>query len=72
MTQRRSEHNPATDPPGAVSNQNREDNQSGHRDDRTHPEPRTGGKQPGRQAPRRQAARDPAPGDASERSSSSS
>ena len=54
MTERSSEHNPATDPPGAVSNQNREENQSGHREDRTHPEPRTRGKQPKRQKPRDQ------------------
>lgn len=44
MTERKADHEPASDPPGAVSNQNREDNQSGHREDRTHPEPRTSGK----------------------------
>ena len=43
MTDRQHEHNPATDPPGAQSDQNREDAQSGHRDDETHPEPRTSG-----------------------------
>ena len=39
-------HDPASDPPGAVSDQNREENQSGHRDDETHPEPRTSGEPP--------------------------
>ena len=29
------------DPPGAVSNQNNEEAESEHRDDATHPEPRT-------------------------------
>jgi hypothetical protein len=29
------------DPPGAVSDQNNEEAESGHRDDGTHPEPRT-------------------------------
>lgn len=54
-----SEHNPATDPPGVQSDQNREDAQSGHREDRTHPEPRTSGKeavQPERSDPRRGGA----------------
>jgi hypothetical protein len=46
MKPRRSEHDPATDPPGAVSDQNQEDAPSGHRDDQTHPEPRTTGKEP--------------------------
>jgi hypothetical protein len=36
-----SRHNPATDPPGAVSDQNGEEAESGHRDDGKHPEPRT-------------------------------
>ena len=38
-----------SDPPGAVSNQNQEEAESGHRDDRTHPEPRTSGKKPRRE-----------------------
>jgi hypothetical protein len=38
------QHDPATDPPGAVSNQNGEEAQSGHRKDGTHPEPRTSGR----------------------------
>ena len=29
------------DPPGAVSDQNQEEAESGHRDDATHPEPRS-------------------------------
>jgi hypothetical protein len=33
----------ASDPPGAVSDQNLEEQESGHRADRSHPEPRTGG-----------------------------
>lgn len=37
-------HDPNSDPPGAVSDQNREEGQSGHRQDRTHPEPRTSGR----------------------------
>ena len=32
-----------SDPPGAVSNQNQEEAESGHRDDERHPEPRTRG-----------------------------
>jgi hypothetical protein len=43
---RRSGHDPATDPPGATSNQNGEEAESGHRDDSTHPEPRTTGRPP--------------------------
>lgn len=39
-------HDPATDPPGAVSNQNGEEAQSGHREDGAHPEPRTTGEPP--------------------------
>ena len=50
MTER-SEHDPANDPPGAVSNQNGEENQSGHREDETHPEPRTAGKEPKKHKP---------------------
>jgi hypothetical protein len=46
MTENKSEHDPSSDPPGAVSDQNREENQSAHRDDGTHPEPRTSGQQP--------------------------
>lgn len=46
MTEHRSEHNPATDPPGAVSNQLPEEQLSEHRDDQTHPEPRTSGRAP--------------------------
>ncbi len=34
-------HDPAVDPPGAVSDQNGEEAQSGLRKDGTHPEPRT-------------------------------
>jgi hypothetical protein len=41
-----SDHDPKTDPPGAVSNQNQEEAESGHRDDGVHPEPRTSGKEP--------------------------
>lgn len=37
-------HDPKSDPPGAVSDQNREEGQSGHRNDETHPEPRTSGR----------------------------
>jgi hypothetical protein len=44
MTQH--DHDPSTDPPGAVSDQNGEEAQSGHRKDGTHPEPRTSGKTP--------------------------
>ena len=44
MKPHRSDHHPATDPPGAVSNQNGEENPSEHREDETHPEPRTTGK----------------------------
>ncbi len=36
-----STYDPKTDPPGAVSNQNREEGESRHREDHTHPEPRT-------------------------------
>jgi hypothetical protein len=46
MTDDRREHDPSSDPPGAVSDQNGEEAQSGHRDDGTHPEPRTSGKEP--------------------------
>ena len=46
MTEGNKDHDPQSDPPGAVSDQNREENQSGHRDDRTHPEPRTSGREP--------------------------
>jgi len=46
LTQRRSEHDPASDPPGAVSDQLPEEQPSHHRDDQTHPEPRTSGKEP--------------------------
>lgn len=51
MTERRSEHDPAHDPPGVVSNQNREENQSGLREDGTHPEPRTSGRGPKKDEP---------------------
>ncbi|HWD70044.1 MAG TPA: hypothetical protein VG293_07595 [Solirubrobacteraceae bacterium] len=37
-------HDPKSDPPGAVSDQNREEGQSGHRPDGMHPEPRTSGR----------------------------
>ena len=50
MTDGSHEHNPATDPPGAQSNQNGEEAQSAHREDGTHPEPRTAGK-PARERP---------------------
>jgi hypothetical protein len=43
MSEGNSSHKPATDPPGAVSDQNGEEAESGHRKDQTHPEPRTGG-----------------------------
>ncbi len=46
MTQARDKHDPASDPPGAVSDQNGEEAQSGHREDGTHPEPRTSGSPP--------------------------
>jgi len=46
MSQDKSDHDPASDPPGAVSDQNGEEAQSGHREDGTHPEPRTSGKEP--------------------------
>jgi hypothetical protein len=65
MSADRSEHDPASDPPGAVSNQNREENQSGHRDDETHPEPRTTGEPPKESEPR-----DPSSGAAGEGSQS--
>jgi len=34
-------HSEPDDPPGAISDQNREEAQSGMREDETHPEPRT-------------------------------
>jgi hypothetical protein len=43
MTEHKTDHDPSTDPPGAVSNQNGEEAESGHRKDGTHPEPRTSG-----------------------------
>ena len=46
MTEQNQGHDPSSDPPGAVSDQNREENQSGHRDDGKHPEPRTSGDEP--------------------------
>jgi len=61
MTPRTSDHKPASDPAGAISNQNREENQSQHRDDQTHPEPRTTGKEPKPREPR-----DPSSGAAKE------
>jgi hypothetical protein len=51
MTERKSQHDPASDPPGAVSNQNGEENQSGLREDETHPEPRISGKEPNKREP---------------------
>lgn len=39
-----SEYDPRVDPPGAISDQNREEAHSGHREDETHPEPRTRGR----------------------------
>ncbi|MGH2861762.1 MAG: hypothetical protein ACRDLT_09710 [Solirubrobacteraceae bacterium] len=51
MTEQRNQHDPSSDLPGAVSDQNREENQSGHREDRTHPEPRTSGKLPRKHEP---------------------
>lgn len=65
MSPRRSEHNPATDPPGAVGNQLPEEQPSEHRDDQTHPEPRTSGKEPKERKPR-----DPSSGAAGEGSQS--
>ncbi|HET9093969.1 MAG TPA: hypothetical protein VFN36_02690 [Solirubrobacteraceae bacterium] len=44
-------HDPSSDPPGAVSNQNREEGQSGHREDGAHPEPRTSGREPEEREP---------------------
>jgi hypothetical protein len=46
MTEHKNDHDPASDPPGAVSDQNGEESQSGLREDGTHPEPRTSGKEP--------------------------
>jgi hypothetical protein len=46
-----SEHDPATDPPGAVSNQLPEEQPSEHREDGTHPEPRTSGRKSGGHEP---------------------
>ncbi|HEX3803047.1 MAG TPA: hypothetical protein VHV75_09425 [Solirubrobacteraceae bacterium] len=59
MTPRRSDHKPETDPPGAVSNQNQEQAESGHRDDGTHPEPRTTGKEPKKKGEEGEAAERP-------------
>lgn len=61
MPTRRSEHDPASDPPGAVSDQLPEEQPSEHRDDQTHPEPRTTGKEPKEREPR-----DPSSGAATE------
>jgi hypothetical protein len=44
MSEDKKDHDPESDPPGAISDQNREENQSGHRRDQTHPEPRTSGR----------------------------
>ncbi len=49
MTQDKTEHDPSSDPPGAVSDQNGEEAQSGHREDATHPEPRTSGRETDKQ-----------------------
>ncbi len=46
MTEQQHHHQPAIDPPGAISDQNGEEAQSGHRKDGTHPEPRTTGEKP--------------------------
>jgi hypothetical protein len=46
MTEGQSKHHPESDPPGAQSDQNREEAQSGHRRDGAHPEPRTSGEKP--------------------------
>jgi hypothetical protein len=51
MTDHEHDHDPSSDPPGAVSDQNNEENQSGHREDGTHPEPRTSGETPGQREP---------------------
>ncbi len=56
MAEARSEHDPASDPPGAVSDQNREEAQSGHRRDGTHPEPRTTGEPPKKHDDREQTS----------------
>ncbi len=61
MTEPSRDHDPAKDPPGAVSNQNHEENQSEHRADGTHPEPRTSGREPKKPEPR-----DPSSGAAKE------
>ncbi|HWE59227.1 MAG TPA: hypothetical protein VG228_05985 [Solirubrobacteraceae bacterium] len=47
MTEHDNAHDPQSDPPAAVSNQNGEEAQSGHREDGTHPEPRTAGERSG-------------------------
>ncbi len=46
MSDEHQRHDPSSDPPGAVSNQNGEEGQSEHRADGTHPEPRTSGRRP--------------------------
>ena len=61
MPPNKTDHDPASDPAGAISNQNREESQSGHRDDETHPEPRTTGK-----GPKPRERRDPSSGAAKE------
>ena len=63
MTQH--DHDPSSDPPGAVSDQNGEEGQSGLRKDETHPEPRTSGK-----TPEKQGSDDPSRGAAGEGSQS--
>ncbi len=44
ITPTRDSQDPKDNPPGAVSNQNGEEAESGHREDGTHPEPRTRGR----------------------------
>lgn len=65
MTDEHQGHDPRSDPPGAISDQNREEGQSGHRRDRTHPEPRTSGAKA-----KEQEAPDPRTGNAGEGSQS--
>jgi hypothetical protein len=68
MTQPNNDHDPTSDPPGAVSDQNGEEAQSGHREDGTHPEPRTSGKEPDEHAER--GSHEPSTGAAGEGSQS--
>lgn len=68
MSQDNNDHDPATDPPGAVSDQNGEEAQSGHREDGTHPEPRTADEEP--EQHRKHGSKSPSTGAAGEGSQS--